>query len=168
MWFVYRFLFPGTLVTEEYVLICINFVHNQVCYVYSFECKYKYLKSSKWHINKDRLTTHFINLYPAWCLIPSIHPHSMAGWRRFPDVLHCHDGKADCSDVLYIFSVRMSVYHAQQPYPINWSQAGWIWRHNAHKRSRRLRSTCPVYHTMLWGNLRGQVAKAVKELKTDK
>ena len=27
-------------------------------------------------------------------------------------MLHCHDGKADCSDVLYIFSVRMSVYHA--------------------------------------------------------
>ncbi len=26
-------------------------------------------------------------------------------------MLHCHDGKADCSDVLYIFSVRMSVYH---------------------------------------------------------
>ncbi len=28
-------------------------------------------------------------------------------------MLHCHDGKADCSDVLYIFSVRMSVYHAR-------------------------------------------------------
>ncbi len=27
-------------------------------------------------------------------------------------MLHGHDGKADCSDVLYIFSVRMSVYHA--------------------------------------------------------
>ncbi len=27
-------------------------------------------------------------------------------------MLHCYDGKADCSDVLYIFSVRMSVYHA--------------------------------------------------------
>ena len=26
-------------------------------------------------------------------------------------MFHCHDGKADCSDVLYIFSVRMSVYH---------------------------------------------------------
>ncbi len=26
-------------------------------------------------------------------------------------MLHWHDGKADCSDVLYIFSVRMSVYH---------------------------------------------------------
>ncbi len=45
--------------------------------------------------------------------IPSIHPHSTAGWWRFPDVLHCHDGKADCSDVLYIFSVSMSVYHGQ-------------------------------------------------------
>ncbi len=27
-------------------------------------------------------------------------------------MFHCHDGKADCSDVIYIFSVRMSVYHA--------------------------------------------------------
>ena len=27
-------------------------------------------------------------------------------------MLHCHDGKADCQDVLYIFSVRMSVSHA--------------------------------------------------------
>ncbi len=27
-------------------------------------------------------------------------------------MLHYHDGKADCSDVLYISSVRMSVYHA--------------------------------------------------------
>ncbi len=42
--------------------------------------------------------------------IPSIHPHTKAGWWRFSDVLHSHDGKADCSDVLYIFSVRMSVY----------------------------------------------------------
>ncbi len=29
-------------------------------------------------------------------------------------MLHCHDGKADCSDVLYIFSVRMSVYHVAE------------------------------------------------------
>ena len=28
-------------------------------------------------------------------------------------MLHCHDGKADCSDVLYIFSVRISVSHAE-------------------------------------------------------
>ncbi len=27
--------------------------------------------------------------------IPCTFPHSMAGWWRFPDVLHCHDGKAD-------------------------------------------------------------------------
>ena len=55
-----------------------------------------------------------LNSFGLWHqkIIPSIHPHSMAGWWRFPDVLHCHDGKADCSDVLYIFSVRMSVYHA--------------------------------------------------------
>ncbi len=52
----------------------------------------------------------FVVPKPALC-IPSIHLQSMAGWWRFPDVLHCHDGKADCSDVLYIFSVRMSVYH---------------------------------------------------------
>ena len=26
-------------------------------------------------------------------------------------MLHCYDGKADCSNVLYIFFVRMSVYH---------------------------------------------------------
>ncbi len=31
--------------------------------------------------------------------------------------LHCHDGKADCSDVLYIFSVRMSVYHVVYQHP---------------------------------------------------
>ncbi len=28
--------------------------------------------------------------------IPCTYPHSMAGWWRFPDVLHCQDGKADC------------------------------------------------------------------------
>ncbi len=44
-------------------------------------------------------------------IIPCIYPHSMAGWWRYPDVLHCHDGKADCQDVLYIFSVRISVSH---------------------------------------------------------
>ena len=26
-------------------------------------------------------------------------------------MLHCHDRSVDCPDVLYIFSVRMSVYH---------------------------------------------------------
>ena len=31
-------------------------------------------------------------------------------------MLHCLDGKADCSDVLYILSVRMSVYH-DSPFP---------------------------------------------------
>ncbi len=39
------------------------------------------------------------------------HPHSMAGCWRFPDVLHCHDGKADCQDVVYIFSVRIFASH---------------------------------------------------------
>ena len=28
--------------------------------------------------------------------IPRTFPHSMAGWWIFHDVLHCHDGKADC------------------------------------------------------------------------
>ena len=28
--------------------------------------------------------------------IPCTFPHSMAGWWRIPDVMHCHDGKADC------------------------------------------------------------------------
>ena len=37
--------------------------------------------------------------------------HSMASWWKFPDVLHCQDGKTDCKDVLYIFSVRISVSH---------------------------------------------------------
>ena len=45
-----------------------------------------------------------------WKSILCTLPHSMAGWWRFPNVLHCHDGKADCSDVLYIFSVRIKVY----------------------------------------------------------
>ncbi len=26
-------------------------------------------------------------------------------------MLHCHNGKADCRDVLYIFSARISVSH---------------------------------------------------------
>ena len=29
-------------------------------------------------------------------------------------MFHCHDGKADCSNVLYIFSVRMYVYHEKE------------------------------------------------------
>ncbi len=33
------------------------------------------------------------------------------GWWSYPDVLHCHDGKADCHDVLYILSVGISVSH---------------------------------------------------------
>ena len=49
---------------------------------------------------------------------------------------------------------------AQQPYHINWSQAASIWSHNEHKCPWRLSSTSPVYHTILWGNLR-EVAKAV-------
>ncbi len=46
-----------------------------------------------------------------FCNIPCTFPHSMAGWWRFPGVLHCHDGKADCQDVVYIFSVRISLSH---------------------------------------------------------
>ena len=59
--------------------------------------------------------------------IPSIHPHSLAGWWRFPGVLHCHDGKADCSDVLYIFSVRMSVYHVTKISTHNQLSRIWPW-----------------------------------------
>ncbi len=51
----------------------------------------------------------------------------------------------------------------QQPYPINWSQDAWLWSHNAHKCPWRLSSTSQVYHTMLWGTLRGEVAKAVPD-----
>ncbi len=40
-------------------------------------------------------------------------------------------------------------------------QAAWIWSHNAHTCPWRLSSTSLVYQTMLWGNLRGEVAKAV-------
>ncbi len=29
----------------------------------------------------------------------------VAGWWRFPDVLHCQDAEADCLDVLIIFSM---------------------------------------------------------------
>ncbi len=29
----------------------------------------------------------------------------VAGWWRFPDVLHCQDVEADCLDVLIIFSM---------------------------------------------------------------
>ncbi len=32
-------------------------------------------------------------------------------WWRFLDMLNCHDGKADCHEVLYIFSVRVFLSH---------------------------------------------------------
>ncbi len=48
--------------------------------------------------------------------IPHTYPHSMADWWRFPDVLHCHNGKADCQDVLNILSVRISVSHVNSQF----------------------------------------------------
>ncbi len=41
--------------------------------------------------------------------------HSMADRGRFLDELHCHDGEADCSDVLYIFSVRPRISVSHEP-----------------------------------------------------
>ncbi len=40
-------------------------------------------------------------------------------------MLHCHEGKADCSDVLYIFSVRMSVYHGRVYVGWGHEYVGW-------------------------------------------
>ena len=50
------------------------------------------------------------NLYIWPCLaILCTYPYTCIAW--LADVLHCHDGKADCQDVPYIFSVRISVSH---------------------------------------------------------
>ena len=47
-----------------------------------------------------KVTMHFMHLSP-----------HLACWWRFSDILHCHDGKADCQESLYIFSVRICVSH---------------------------------------------------------
>ncbi len=41
----------------------------------------------QWHTDVKRWSVWFI---------PRTSPHSLAGWWRFPDMLHCQDGKADC------------------------------------------------------------------------
>ncbi len=83
--------------------------------------KYR-LKDQTDHQSKDLQTACALkdvgHLSLAYVRHSLINPRSMAGWWRFPDVVHCHHGKADCQDVLNIFSVRISVSHDHASSPM--------------------------------------------------